>query len=791
MAKVHLITALVATTILSSPAYASADEQTGSVAASPQSSADGAPFASIPDIVVTAQKRSESINAVPMSITALGGAELTQRGIANVADLAKVVPGLTFAPSLNNTPVYSLRGIGFNDSGFGSAPAVAVYIDESPLPFPVMTEAAALDLERIEVLKGPQGTLYGQNSTGGAINYIAAKPTPIFEAGGQVSVERFGKTSVEGFVSGPISSTLQARVALRTVQGGAWQYSLTRPGDKRGEQNQLAGRLLLDWTPTERLTLRFSANAWRNRSDTTATQLVQIVPDNPGPVSPEVAASPIAPNNPRAADWDSSWPKAMNDRYWQVGLRGEYELSNQLKLISITSYQHQDLDRFQDYDGTAFVDFTGRAFGRIKTFSQELRLSLDTDRFRGLIGANYDYANVDDRHQYRIFDASASTPFPDLPPISAAISQALQKTRTYAVFANAEYEVVDGLSIKGGIRYTKQNRSAYQCSYDGSVENATGRIFTRLQEIFAAFGLKNTPVEVVDQNQCYSLTPAPELLPAGNQSSLNEDNISLLAGMSYKAPSGALLYATFSRGYKAGAFSNISASSTSQYVPARQERVDAYEAGAKLPLFDKHLQFNLAGFYYDYRDKQERARIEDLVFGLLELLVNVPKVRSVGAEASLVARPYPGLSLSAAATYIKTKVVSDFTTFNGAGDFGNFRGSRVPFTPTWQGSADAQYEWNAGSFKAFVGSSLNFQSASNSTFTLPDNPETLYRLRGRALLDLRAGVAGHDDSWRLTLFGRNVTNKLYETSVNFANDTIARRVGTPATYGISLTVRTR
>src|SRR3546814_18871812 len=120
--------------------------------------------------------------------------------------------------------------------------------------------------------------------------------------------------------------------------------------------------------------------------------------------------------------------------------------------------------------------------------------------------------------------------------------------------------------------------------------------------------------------------------------------------MSYKAPSGALLYATFSRGYKAGAFSNISASSTSQYVPARQERVDAYEAGAKLPLFDKHLQFNIAGVYYDYRNKQERARIEDLVFGLLELLVNVTKVRSVGAEASLVARTYHGLSQIGRAT---------------------------------------------------------------------------------------------------------------------------------------------
>src|SRR3546814_7780887 len=143
-----------------------------------------------------------------MSITARVGAELAQRGIANVADLAKVVPGLTFAPSLNNTPVYSLRGIGFNDSGFGSAPAVAVYIDASPLPFLVMAEAAALDLERIEVLKGPRGTLYGENSTGCAINYIAAKPTTIFEAGGQVSVERFGQHSVESFVCGTSSPTL-------------------------------------------------------------------------------------------------------------------------------------------------------------------------------------------------------------------------------------------------------------------------------------------------------------------------------------------------------------------------------------------------------------------------------------------------------------------------------------------------------------------------------------------------------------------------------------------------------
>ena len=125
------------------------------------------------DIVVTAQKRSESVNTVPLSITALGGDALAQSGVRQTEDLANVVPGLSYANSGFNSPVYTLRGIGYNDGSLLASPTVSIYVDEVPLPYAAMTKGALLDVQRVEVLKGPQGTLYGSNSTGGAINYIA------------------------------------------------------------------------------------------------------------------------------------------------------------------------------------------------------------------------------------------------------------------------------------------------------------------------------------------------------------------------------------------------------------------------------------------------------------------------------------------------------------------------------------------------------------------------------------------------------------------------------------------
>lgn len=223
------------------------------------------------EIVVTANKREQLASDVGLSITAKSGDALIERGILAPTDLGKIVPGLTVQPSPFNTPVYTLRGVGFYETTLWASPTVAVYVDEIQLPYSATTCGVAFDIERVEVLKGPQGTLFGQNTTGGAINYIAAKPTDSFAAGGDAGFGRFNTLDLQGFVSGPLGPTLKARLAVRTIQADEWQYSYTRY-DKLGKQDQLQGRFLLEWEPSDSVRLLFNANGWTDNSDTQAAQ---------------------------------------------------------------------------------------------------------------------------------------------------------------------------------------------------------------------------------------------------------------------------------------------------------------------------------------------------------------------------------------------------------------------------------------------------------------------------------------------------------------------------------------
>ena len=192
--------------------------------------------AALEEIVVTANKRSESANDVGMAISAVSGEILAEQKLTSLEDIASTVPGLVFSPSTTNTPIFTLRGVGFNESSLGVYPAASLYIDEAPLPFPVMASHSAYDLERVEVLKGPQGTLFGQNSTAGAINFIAARPTDTFSAGGDISYSRFNKKEVNGFVSGPLAEDMLGRVAFTGVKSDEWQKSYTRD-DENGKED--------------------------------------------------------------------------------------------------------------------------------------------------------------------------------------------------------------------------------------------------------------------------------------------------------------------------------------------------------------------------------------------------------------------------------------------------------------------------------------------------------------------------------------------------------------------------
>ena len=184
-----------------SPVYA----QTATQGASPSASAQTTDVA---EVVVTAQKRSERVQDVPVSITAASGQQLRKMGVTSAADLERVVPGFTYALSQYGNPIFTIRGVGFYEEAVSAQPDVTVYVDQIPLPYSHMTEGAPLDVDRVEVLKGPQGTLFGQNATGGVINYIAAKPTNDFHYGVDGTYGSFNEADLGGYVSGPLSATL-------------------------------------------------------------------------------------------------------------------------------------------------------------------------------------------------------------------------------------------------------------------------------------------------------------------------------------------------------------------------------------------------------------------------------------------------------------------------------------------------------------------------------------------------------------------------------------------------------
>ena len=755
------------------------------------------------EIIVTANKREESLNKVGLTITAISGAMLAERKITSLQDVASIVPGLAFAPSANNTPILTLRGIGFNESSLGVYPAVSVYVDQAPLPFPVLGSHAGFDLERIEVLKGPQGTLFGQNSTGGAINYVAAKPTRTFRAGGDVSYGRFNRLEGNAYISGPISPTMRARLAVSAVNADGYQISYTRPSDRNGKVNYVTGRALLDWDPTSAVHLTFSLNAWRDRSEPLAGQFILLQPQTPGAEQPQEVAAPFSPENPRAADWGTGINRPRsNRRFVQPALRADFNLADNLTLTSLTSYSRYKQSQTSDGDGSALVvTDLQRDDGYIHSFNQEVRLANGSGApFRWVLGANYEKSTTFERQLLVYPDNNSFSPGKNF--IFQNFQQGHQSIRNYAGFGNVEYDVTDQLTFKAAARYTNSRNKAEICGFDAGDGRIAG-LFNFLGSLFRPGDF--TPINASGrfENNCFSLrNGAPSGTPFTQ--TLQEDNVSWRAGLDYRVASNTLFYLNVSRGYKAGSFPILAAAFESQLSPVTQESVTAYEAGVKTGLWDRKAQFNAAAFYYDYKDKQVLTKEDFGIFGILDQLKNIPKSRVLGLEAELTLNPIRGLTFGGAVTYLDTKI-RKYTGVDYVGTARNFAGQPLPFASKWNYGVNAEYRFTTPSGgEPFIGVSVNGKSAADTvpgggTIAVVNSVHTRvlpgltypFRTNAYTTVDGRLGYEGPDGRWSVMVWGKNIFNQYYWTNVVTASDFSSRYAGPPATYGVTFGFKLR
>jgi iron complex outermembrane recepter protein len=738
------------------------------------------PGDALEEIIVTANKREESINKVGLTITALGGAQLEQQHVTSLEDLAAAVPGLTFTQTDSNTPVYTLRGIGFYDTTLGAYPSVSVYLDQAPLPFPVLTKLTLFDIERIEVLKGPQGTLFGNNATGGAINYIAAKPTQDLKAGVSLDEGRFDTFTTDAYVSGPLTQNLLGRFAFKVETGNGWQESISRPGDSNGAPETFAARLLFDWHPVEALRVQTNFNAWLDRTQPSAAQFVEFIPNFPAPNQPPLI--PNAVDDPRLADWTPATRPEANNRFTQAAIRGDYNVTSSMVLTSQTSYIDYRQRQRPEGDGLAQarIDVLQND-GYIRSISQELRLADNSHPLlRWTVGGNYSHDFSNERDSTNQTDSSSyyTNIFAGLPFGGNSFWNS-QVMKNYAGFADGT-STIGQFTLKAGVRYTKADRNSIDCN-QGWTRGPTNTIDEFFQILAGQFF--QHPVQIPN-GSCIVFNKTYSQLHAFD-GELDQNNTSWRTGLDWNPTDTLLAYFDVAKGYKAGSFPALAGSTDVAYTPVTQESVLTYEGGIKTQLLQRRLSLNVSAFHSDYKDKQVKSKLNDPIFGNLDALVNIPKSIIKGVEVETAVHPVTGLALGASVTYLDAKLVEANGIVDLLGVVGNWNGNPIPYTPRWNAGANANYTFQLGNAEGFIGGQVSYRTRTTSSI----GNEPVLQIPGYSLFDAQAGVNFAQGRYRVMLWGKNITNKFYLTNVIHYTDGIQRFVGMPATYGLTVSFR--
>jgi iron complex outermembrane recepter protein len=702
-----------------------------------------APPAGLSEIVVTAQRREQSVQDVGIAVSVLSGQELALRGVTTLQTLQYQTPGLEITPQFGTgQPAFRLRGVGFDDYASNNSSPVGVYIDEVAYPFPIQTTGQIFDVARVEVLRGPQGTLYGRNTTGGAINILTNGPTASFHAGLDAEGGSYGYGRAEGYLSGPITDQVAFRLAAVTETGGGFQRDRDT-GQEIGDLDRSTVRGQLQWTPGSRLTFRLEGTYGYDYSDGQA--LYRFTPGGGYDALP-------ADRNSYLTGWGSSpafaallgqspdtKPYRHNETYG-IDLHAAYDLG-WARLTSITGEHVLSRREYEDFDGSSLAEADEDFQDAVKVFSQELRLASEGAgpvKWQG--GVYYDKEDLKDRF---LSDFAQSLG-------GIADTRYAQHGSTVAGFGQTDWRVTDRLSLTGGLRLEYERRSLDGFSTD-----------------FAANGA------------------AAATLVAQPSAAFDHTRLSGKAEADYRLTHAALVYASASRGVKSGGYTAYNTTAPGQLAPFKPESLWAYEAGLKSQLLGDTLRVNADGFYYDYRDQQVQDGVYDPVYGAIGKIVNAPKSDIWGIEGEVTWRPLRPLEITQSLQYKR----GEYTDFEGL-DLGASNAAHQAVYVDHDGQdlgfpkldLNGSASWTQpvfGDYEIVAEADYSYRGKYQPVFLGP-----LYNISDYWLADATLTFRPANRRWSLGLYGRNITGTRYDLTRNFFLDGInIAAPGAPATFG--------
>ncbi len=737
-------------------------------------------------VVVTAQRRAENVQDVPIAISAFTANDLERTNIRQAGDITTLVPNLLLSSPYGEEaePVFSLRGVTSNDFSQNQSAPVAMYVDEVYRSVGALQALQTFDLERVEVLRGPQGTLYGKNSTGGAISFFTRNPDlNAYNGYATAGFGKFSQYTVEGAVGGPIKDgELGWRAAVYYNKRDGWLKSVVPGIEPANSIDALGGRLTFLAKPNDNFTAQLKLNVTRSRG-------------TPYGVRPMNNDPNVTGGNPPTDFYRNAAISMVHKVIDSEGasLKMDWKVADHAVLTSVSGFDYGRWVMVGD-DASVGVQLWGADTyaSSVHQFSQEFRLaSVDTDRYTWIVGAYYGQDKVHGWLEYHYFDAfpgliQYSTDANGNPLFLYGFDQANsfdQVRSSRAAFANASFDVSPTITLRGGLRYTKDKLTIKNFfALNGGLANPPAYQGLGLPTLWTQ-SLPVVPGTYVDFSE--------GIYPRGGVTypDLHKDNsnVSYRGGIDWKPAHGQLYYLSVSRGYRGAAFNANAFNYDAEVTFADPEELTSYEIGAKTEFLERRLQINAAVFYYDYKNQQFLDTYSANGV-LLYRELNAPKSRLQGGEIELKAKVTEDLELRANLGYTDSKY-KEFVS-HGASVAGNV----LPMAPKVTSSLGV--DWRVGTL---LGGDFNLGGDAfyyGKQYFDPTNQERIAQ-KSYTVVNARAALAfGDNHKYNVTLWGKNLFETNYITYALAVRDPAQGGLGLdytvpaePRTFGLTGTVR--